>query len=835
MSITGSFDSVGRDLRHSLRGLKRRPTFTLAVVLTLALGIGATTAIFSVVNAVVIKPLPYPNANAVVRVAHSAVTGGVRGDGSNFGFFSAQTLELYATDGQAFEELGMYTSRQATITGLEDPERANTLVVTESTLRVLDVQPVLGRWFSREDDQPGAAETAILSDGYWQRRFGGDPSVIGRTITVDGRPHEVIGVMPARFTLRELPMDVILPMRTNAAQPGAANFCCSAVARLKPGITVAAANADVDRMLPGYIERDLRPVAGPMADALQLRAAVRPLKEDVVGNVGQVLWVLLGSISILLLIACANVANLVLVRAETRGTELALRTALGAGAGRLARGLMVESLTLSLIGGLIGVGLAYGGLRVLLAFPPANLPRLNEIAINLPVLGFALGVSVLSGLLFGLVPILRVVGQRLSNLAGAVRAGGRGASAGKNQYRSQNALVVAQVALALVMLVSSGLMIRSFQNLRSVHPGFADPATIQTVRLPMPASIQSERLVGTQQQILERLAAIPGVTSAAYTTLLPMEGGGGFIVAVDGETYDRSGRLPPSRRIVGVSPGLLRTLGTPLLAGRDVDWTELHDQRNVALVSEGFAREAWNSIEGAIGKRIDVGADGSLVDVIGVVADVYHDGVDQPPPATIYWPARAHELLAQGAYSEPRAVVFTLRSDRTGTDSMMADIRRAVPEVAPDLVITQVGTLAQVYRDHPSMARRSFSLALLGIAGAMALLLSIVGIYGVLAYAVVQRQREVGIRVALGATPRTVKRMFVYRGMILAGIGIVSGAVAAAGLTRLMSSLLFGVTPVDAVTFVAAAAFLAGAALLASYIPARRAATIDPMQTLRAE
>jgi putative ABC transport system permease protein len=828
------FADLRQDVRYALRAFAKQRSFAATAVLTLALGIGATTAIFSVVNAVVIKPLPYPDADAVVRVAHSALTGGVRGDGSGFGFFSAQTLELYAANGQAFEELGMYYSRQATITGLTDPERANTLVVTESILRVLNVPPVLGRWFSREDDQPGAAETAILSDGYWRRRFGGDPSVIGRAIEVDGRPHEVIGVMPARFTLRELPADVILPMRTNAAQPGAANFCCSAVARLKPGITVADANADVDRLLPGYIERDLRPVAGAMADALQLRAAVRPLKEDVVGNVGQVLWVLLGSISILLLIACANVANLVLVRAETRGTELALRTALGAGAGRLARGLMVESLTLSLIGGLIGVGLAYGGLRVLLAFPPANLPRLNEIAIDLPVLGFALGVSVLSGLLFGLVPILRVAAQRLSNLAGALRSGGRGASGGKNQYRSQNALVVAQVALALVMLVASGLMIRSFQNLRSVEPGFADPATVQTVRVSMSASTASERLVGTQQQILERLAAIPGVTSAAYTTMLPMEGGGGFIVALEGERYE-SGRLPPSRRIVGVSPGLLGTLGTPLLAGRDVDWTELHDQRNVALVSEGFAREAWNTIEGAVGTRIDVGADGSLVDVIGVVADAYHDGVDQPAPQTIYWPARPQELLIRGAYSEPRAVVFTLRSDRTATESMTADIRRAVAEVAPDVVITEIDTLAQVYRDHPSMARRSFSLALLGIAGAMALLLSIVGIYGVLAYAVVQRQREVGIRVALGAEPRTVKRMFVYRGMLLSGIGIVFGAIAAAGLTRLMSSLLFGVTPLDAATFVAAAAFLAAAALLASYIPARRAATIDAMETLRAE
>jgi putative ABC transport system permease protein len=596
MSIKDFFDSVGRDLRQVQRGLQRRPIFGIAAVLTLALGIGATTAIFSVVNGVVIKPLPYPESEAIVTVTHSAVFGNVRGNDFPF---SPQMLEIYATNGHAFEELGMYRPGQAAITGLGDPEQANTLLVTAGTLRALNIQPELGRWFARDDDQPGAAETAILSNDYWQRRFGGDSSVVGRTITVDGRPREVIGVMPARFTLRELPVDLILPMRINLAQPPP-DFCCSALARLKPGITVAEANADVDRMLPVYLERYMRPAGGAQADALQLRAAVRPLKEDVVGNAGQVLWVLLGSISILLFIACANVANLLLVRAETRGTELAVRTALGAGRGHLARGLIVESLTLSLIGGLIGVGLAYLGLRVLLAFPPANLPRLNEITIDLPVLGFAVAISILSGALFGLVPILRVAGQRFSNLAEFVHGGGRWASAGRNQYRSQNALVVVQVALALVMLVSSGLMIRTFQNLRSVEPGFTDPATVQTVRLSMPGSTEPERLVLTQEQILERLAAIPGITSAAYATALPMEAAVDSIVAPEDERYE-SGELPPTRRIMGISPGFLRTLGTPLLAGRDFDWAELREQRNVALVSESFARETWNSIEGALG------------------------------------------------------------------------------------------------------------------------------------------------------------------------------------------------------------------------------------------
>jgi hypothetical protein len=306
MSIAGSFDSIARDLRHSLRGLQRRPSFTLAVVLTLALGIGATTAIFSVVNAVVIKPLPYPDSEAVVTVLPSSLNAGVRNDFS----FTPQMLEILTANGQAFEELGMYRFGQSAITGLGNPEQANTVLVTAGTLRALNVQPALGRWFSREDDQPGAAETTILSDGYWRRRFAGDPSVIGRTIAVDGRPREVIGVMPPRFTLRELPMDLMLPEQFDMAQPPA-NFCCAGVARLKPGITVADANADFDRLLPIYLERYMRPnFAG--ADALELRAAVRPLKDDVVGNVSQRLWVLLGSISILLLIAGANVANLLL-------------------------------------------------------------------------------------------------------------------------------------------------------------------------------------------------------------------------------------------------------------------------------------------------------------------------------------------------------------------------------------------------------------------------------------------------------------------------------------------------------------------------------------------
>jgi putative ABC transport system permease protein len=509
-----------------------------------------------------------------------------------------------------------------------------------------------------------------------------------------------------------------------------------------------------------------------------------------------------------------------------------VRTALGAGTGHLARGLMTESLTFGVVGGLVGVALAYGALRILIAIAPANLPRLDEITIDLPVLGFAAAVSILSGLLFGLFPILRLASRRYAgNVAEFAHGGGRGASAGRKQQRSQNVLVVVQVALALVMLVSAGLMIRTFQNLRSVEPGFTDPATIQTLRVTIPNATvrEPERLVQLQAQIREQLAAIPGVKSAAYTDVLPMDRGASSVTVYAEDKIYPADEFPPSRRIKRVSPELLQTLGTPLLAGRDFDWQELLNQRNVAMVSEGFARETWNTVEGALGKRVRIGTDGPFLDVIGVVADVYDDGAHQSAPAIVYWPARQHAGSSWAGV--PRSVTFALRTDRAGTDSLLREIRRAVSEVTPELPLAQARTLAEVQQ--ASMARTSFSLVLLGIAGAMALLLSIVGVYGVLAYAVTQRQREVGIRMALGAAPRTVQRMFVYRGMVLAAVGIGVGAVAAAALTRLLSSLLFGVEPLDVVTFVAAAVFLALAALLASYIPARRAAAVPAAETLR--
>jgi predicted permease len=824
-----AFRGLWQDLRYALRMVRRQPAFSLTVIATLALGIGATTAMFSVVNGVVIKPLPYPDSEDVVTVGVSAVFGTQRTPDFPL---APRMFATYAENGQSFQEFGLFTGSEATITGAGSPERANALQVTRGILTALGVQPARGRWFSLDDHRPGTPETVIVSHGYWQRRFGGDPTVIGRVMTIDARPRVVVGVMPPDFSIREIPADLILPLRFDPVHldPGLlpGGFCCRGIAGLTRGATLAQANANVARMVDAWKGVENR----AQLEDLQLGPAVRALKDDVVGDdVGRVLWVLLGSISILLLIACANVANLLLVRAEGRGQELSVRTALGAGQGRIARALLVESLALSLLGGLMGLGLAYGGLQMLVANGPANLPRLNELTIDLTVFAFALLTSLLSGLLFAVIPIAKTLGwMRVRVPRQSVHGVSRWASASRSQHRSQNVLVVVQVALALVLLISSGLMIRTFQNMRSVQPGFTDPATVQSVRISLSAVDvpEPERVTRVQREILDRLASIGGIASAAFVDSLPTEPNRlNAIVAAEGKDYGPKA-IPPTRTIRLVSPGALQTMGTPLLVGRDFTWEELYNQRNVAMVSESFARGEWSTLEGAIGKRVLVGTSATWQEVIGVVADVYDNGADRPAPLIVYWPARLHDFVAGPLLR--RSVNFVMRSERTGTEGFVREIRQAVADLMPGLPVFEVRTLGEVYDQ--SMARTSFSLVLLGIAGAMALLLGIVGIYGVLAYAVMQRRREVGIRIALGAQSSSVKRLFVYRGMMLSGIGIAIGVAVAAGITRWMSSLLFGVTPVDTVTFAGAATVLTLAALAASYLPAHRAAAVDPVETL---
>jgi predicted permease len=813
-------DDLWRDMRYTARTLRKQPGFAAAAVVTLALGIGATTAIFSVVNGVLINPLPYPDSDALVRIVHSI--GGI-----DQPYFNDAIYTTYADNTQAFEDVGVWTPGEtATVTGQGDPEEVRTLRASHGVLTTLGVRPEIGRWFSTAEDTPGAPDTVMLGHAYWQRKFGGDRAVLERVLTINGRPHQIIGVMPAGFRF-DGELEIVLPLGIDrgALIP---TFRLLGVARLKPGVTLPQANADVARMLDVWSENfKVRPTVrarwGPF---------LRPLKQDVVGDVGRTLWVLMGTIALVLLMACANVANLLLVRGAARQQEFAIRVALGARWTRVARQLLVESLTLAALGGALGVGLAYGGLRLLLALGPSNLPRLAEISLDPVVLGFALTISLLSGLLFGLIPILKYAGPRLADALG----GGRGASLTRERQRSQQALVTAQVALALVLLVSAGLMIRSFQALRHVDPGFTQPQHVQTFSVSIPPSMVAnpERVTRMQQEVVDKIAAIPGVAAAAFTTRLPTGSDrSSAALSVEGKVDD--GRTPPNRQVKIISPGMFHTLATPLVAGRDFTWTDLYDLRDVAIISENLARELWGSPEAALGKRVReyYAAKSPLREVVGVAGDVYDDGADQRPPATIYWPAQPLEQLLSMSGYQSRRVSVAIRTERAGTESLLNQVREAVWSVSANLPLAQVRTLDEVYDQ--SMARTSFTLVMLAIAGAMALLLGVSGLYGVIAYAVSQRRREIGIRLALGAQAREIRGLFVRRGLVLVGVGVAIGLGGAAAFTRVMQSLLFGISPLDPVTFTAMPVVLAAAAVLASYLPARRAVAVDPVETLRAE
>jgi len=558
----------------------------------------------------------------------------------------------------------------------------------------------------------------------------------------------------------------------------------------------------------------------------------------VVGGVTDVLWVVMATIGLVMLIACANVANLLLVRAEVRQRELSVRAALGAARGRIVRGLLVESVLLGVIGGALGAGLAYAGVRVLLAIGPANLPRLSEISLDARTFAFAAVLSLLSSAVFGLIPALKYTGPRISAALSSI---GRTASVSRERHRARSVLVVVQVAIALVLLVSAGLMIRTFVSIRTVEPGFTEPEHLQLMRMFIGASVvpDAERLTRMQNDIQDALSSIPGVTSAAFGSAMPMEGFGlnlgvvNFGVVRTEDRPDTGSDNPPSRLFKYASPGFFRTAGTRLLAGREITWTEVYDLRPVVMISENLARELWGAPADALGKRLRQNPGMPWHEVIGVVQDVRENGVYQPAPPTVYWPSMsAYVGATAGRPNAIRQVTFIIRSQRPGTEGLLNQVRQAVWSVNSNLPVS-VRTMREVYDQ--SLARTSFTLVMLAIAASMALLLGVVGIYGVISYAVSQRRREIGIRAALGAKRGELRAMFVRHGLVLAGIGVVIGLGAAAGVTRLMSTLLYGITPLDPVTYVAVPVLLVIATVLASSVPAWRAASVDPVEALRVE
>jgi len=820
--------SLGNQMWRAGRRLARSPLFTVVAVVTLAVGIGANSAIFSTVNGVLLKPLPFDDPERLVGVWHKAPGLGFSelNQGPAFHF-------TYKEENRVFEDIGMWDNTSVSVTGLTEPERVEALLLTDGIFPILRVQPILGRAFSSADDSPGSPETAILSYTYWQRRFGGDPGIVGGKLIVDGRPRDVIGVMPQSFRFLRSHPALFLPMRINRSEVFIGQFNYQAIARLKPGVTLEQADADVARMIPLVLQKFPIPpgfTAGMLEEA-RLGPNLRPLKQDAVGDVGKVLWVLLGTVGVVLLIACANVANLFLVRAEGRQRELALRIAIGAERSQIAWELLLESALLGIIGGLLGLFLAFAGIRLLLAMRPESIPRLEEISIDPAVLLFTLAVSLMAGLLFGLIPVFKYARPDLTS---GLKEGGRTFSEGRERHRARNVLVVSQVALALVLLICSGLMIRTFQALRQVHPGFVRPEEVLTLRISIPEAEvpDPEKMVRTHEQILRRIEQIPGVESVGLSSSITMDGWDSNDPICVEDFPSPPGQMPPIRRFKWSSQNYFATMGIPILFGRDITWADIYNKRPVVILSENLAREYWGDPARAIGRRIRETPKGPWREIIGVVGNEHDDGVNRKAVPMVYWPMLMENFWDNKIFCTG-TMAYAIRSPRVGSPDFLKEVQQAVWSTSPNLPLANVQLLEDILEE--SMARTSFTLVMLGIAAGVALLLGLVGIYGVISYSVAQRTREIGIRIALGARPTEVRGMFVRQGMLLTGLGVAVGLAGAAALTRLMSALLFGISPLDPLTFGAVPAGLAAIALMASYLPARRASVVDPVEALRWE
>ena len=715
---------------------------------------------------------------------------------------------------RVFEDIGAWESVDVSVTGRGEPERVEALAVTHSILPLVRTQPMLGRLFLEDDDRSGSPLRTVLTYGYWQRKFGGARDVIGQSVDIDGDRAEVIGVLPESFRFLRADPAIVLPMRLNRADADHIEFDFQAIGRLKPGVTMADANADMARWLA---------LLPSMFAKLELKPHVRPLSEAVIGDVGRVLWILLGAGGIVLLIACGNVANLFLVRAEGRQQEFAMRAALGASRGRIARAFLSESLLLALAGGALGLLLASAGIRLLRSLAPANVPRLDEIVIDPTVVLFTLSISLLSGALFGVVGVVKFGSPGMMGLKG----GGVSESTAPGRHRARHIMVVTQLAMALMLLVVSGLMVRTFVAMRQVHPGFTRAEDVQTFRIDIPTRLirDDEEAARTHQSIAERLTQLPGVGSVGLATSITMDGEDNLNY-IEIENGANEGK--PLRRFKSFAPGYFASMGNTLAAGRDITWNEIFQRTPVVIISAALAREYWGNPASAVGKRLRSGDSGDpWREIVGVVADERDDGLNQPATPIVYWP------MLNNSY-ESRRMAYAVRSSRAGAATFLRELQHAVWSVNPSLPLSAVERLDEIRAR--SMAQTSFAMTMLGIAAGVSLILGVVGIYSVIAYVATQRTREVGIRIALGAQTSEVRAMFLRRGLWLTGAGIGLGIVAALVLSRVMSALLFGVVPIDPATYVIVSASRSAAvSLVATYVPARRASRVDPIIALRME
>lgn len=798
------------DVRYGMRSLLKKPGFTLTAVIALGLGIGANTAIFSVINGVLLRSLAYASPEKIVMLWERNVAGTRLQN-----LVSPGNFLDWQKQSTSFEQMAAVADTRVNLTGnASEPEEIKAQFVSQQFFPALGVQPMMGRFFLPEEDRPGNDLVIILSHQVWQSRFGGDPAIIGKRAIVSARQRTIIGVMPPGFHFLDNEVKAWMPL---ALDPGinyreTTGRYLRVVARLKTGVAAQQAQAE----LTG-IAKQLEQALPKFQTGWTVNLV--PMHEQVVGEIRPILIVLLAAVAFVLLIACANVANLLLARAAARQKELALRAALGAGRLRLVRQMLTESVLLALMGGLLGVFLAYGGIQLLIAFGPDNIPRLNEITIDPSVLGFTFAVSLLTGVVFGLIPAMQASRPDLND---ALKEGSRG-STGSRSATFRNVFVVAEVSLALVLLIGAGLMIRSFMQLQSVETGFrAENVLTMRVQLPRKKYGEPHQIVDFFRQAQQRIAQLPGVQAVGAISYLPLTGlasRDGFKII--GQPAPAPGQEPGTEVRV-ITPTYFQAMGIPLLKGRLLDERDVKESR-VLLINETMAKKYFPNQE-PVGKQIEVSWDGSGPDeIVGVVGDIREAGLEKEAEPAIYW-------------SHPRepysgmALVVRAPGDAA---RLATAVQKEIRALDPDQPIADVRTMKEVISR--SIARPRFNTLLLGIFAAVALLLASVGLYGVMNYSATQRTHEVGIRMALGATRADIMRLVVGNGMLLTMIGIAIGMAASFGLTRVMQSFLFGVGATDALTFIAVSALLIAVALVANYIPARKATRVNPVIALRYE
>jgi predicted permease len=814
---------AGREMKQSLRALRRSPLFAAAAVITLGLGLGATGAVYTLLDAVVLKPLPYAGAERLVYIA-SRVTGG--GTAGQWGLSPAGYF-YYRDNQRTLSGLGVYSQWAVNVSGDGEAERAWGALVNAELFTVLNARVVAGRLMRAEETLPGAASVVLLSHAFWMRRYGGDAGVVGRTIQVDANPAEVIGVLAAGFALPQGSPDVWMPRRLNPAGPFFNEHSLGAVARLRDGETIETAQRDLAQLTARFTE--VYPQVYPESFIRDYGFAVEvlPLRDQVLGSSQRTLWILFAAVGLVLLIACANVANLVLVRAEVKRREGAIRSAIGAERGHLAWHYITESLLVAMIGAVLGLGLAAGALGVLRRAAPDGIPRLAEVSLGGNTVWLLLAMALGLGILFGVFPLLRAA----RDSALVLREGGRGASASRRQGFVRGVLVTAQVALALTLLTGAGLMLRSFARLQAVEPG-VEPEGVLTGELTLPWGRYRtyEQTNSFYRDLLERLESLPGVERAAVSTVLPL-GGAGFcsVVFVEDRPLE-PGQEPPCLLVALASPGFFDVMGITV-DGRSPTWTDNDSRSGAVVVSRALAERFWPG-DAALGRGIrSNGADPPFYRVAGVTADLHMRGLDEPPTEVVFYPLMP--IAGAQLWSPPTSTSLVVRARTTRPMALLPDVRRVLAELDADVPLSNVQPFESVVAG--SMARRSFAMMLLAVAATMALVLSAVGIYGVISYVVGQRRAEMGIRLALGARSSEMALMVVTQALRLVAFGLIAGFVFSLASTRALQSLLFDVSPTDPLTLGAVSLLILSLATLAAWMPARRAARINPVEVMRAE